>query len=113
MIALDRVFETLQPGWPQFGEERVERFETFGVDHVEATLPVSMYRHQPSLSQHLQVEGHRLLGYIEPISDLVHSLRLIPHEAKDLAPVRLGERLQNCVRGHPRILTQLDRLHKS
>src|SRR5262249_51979616 len=94
IASLRGVLESLQALWPEVGQEAAQRGERLRAAHVKATLTLGLDRDEPRLLEDLEVLRDGLLGDIELRRDLVDRARLVPHQAQDVAPARLGQRLQ-------------------
>ena len=69
------------------------------IDRVQPAGAVPALTEQARLGQHLQVMTDGLLRRVEVRRDLARGQLAAPHQPKDLAAVRVGERPQYRVRG--------------
>jgi hypothetical protein len=88
------ILESMQALWPEFGQEIVQRGEAFRAYHIEATLTLRLDRDQTRFLEYLEVLRDGLLSDVELRGDLVDGARPVPHQPQDIAPTRLGQRLQ-------------------
>jgi len=91
MAGFDRRLEVLHAGWPQLGEECLDRLQAFGTYQVEASLAVRADVNEAGVTKDLQVLGHRLLRDAEVLGDLAHGPRLIPHQQQRCPAARFGQ----------------------
>jgi len=100
IAGFDRRLEALQAGWPQLGEECLDRLQAFGTYQVEASLAVRADVDEAGVTKDLQVLGHRLLRDTEVLGDLAHGTRLIPHQQQHRPAARFAQGSQRCFGGH-------------
>src|SRR5690348_11466121 len=91
---------------PELGEEITQPGQALEADRVKALLAPHADSDQPSVPQHLQVLGHRLLGDVESLGDLAGRPWPISEQAQDIPPVRFAERPERGL-AHPAIIQAL------
>ena len=93
LVGFDGVFESVEAGRPQLGEEVLQRGHPVGVDQVQAALTLAAHANQAGLARHFEVQGDGLLGDGEVFGDLGDRAGFVADQAQDRPSVRLVVKL--------------------
>ena len=98
LILLDDVLQPFQRRRPQLGQHLADRVEGLRVERIQPPGAVATLADQTGLGEHLEVMADGLLRGVEVRRDLTGGQLAAPHQPKDLAAVRVGERSKYGVR---------------